>query len=81
MPFTSNYKLSEDECFLTSNFKMLSCVKEAIDTPDTLEAFIPQNVQGNAPNGYKIKAILIGRKTENGTYVIAGQKFSKSQIL
>ena len=81
IPFTSNYTLSEDEGFVISNFELLSCIKEALDTPDTLEAYVPQNVQGDARNGQRIKAILIGRKEDDNTYIVAGQKFSKAQIL
>ena len=81
VPFTSNYTLSEDEGFIISNFDLLTCVKEALDAPDTLEAYVPLNAQGDARNGHRIKAILIGRKDDDNKYIVAGQKFSKAQIL
>lgn len=81
VPFTSNYTLSEDEGFIISNFELLTCVKEALDAPDTLEAYVPLNAQGDARNGHRIKAILIGRKDDDNKYIVAGQKFSKAQIL
>lgn len=79
--FSSNDKLSEDEVFTIPTFDLLPCIKEALDNPDTIEPYIPQNTQGDAPNGHKIKAILIGTKEDDGTYIVAGQKFSKAQIL
>lgn len=81
VPFSSNDKISEDEIFSISSFELLPCIKDALDHPDTIEPYIPQNSQGDAPNGYKVKAILIGSKEDDGTYIVAGQKFSKAQIL
>ncbi len=81
IPFSSTYKLGDDETFKIENFELLQCIKDAIDSSDVLDAYVPQNNQGDAPNGYKIKAILIGQKETDGTYIIAGQKFSKAQIL
>jgi len=80
VPFETNYGVSTgEEHFVINNFDLPQEIKDAVDTVDTLESYIPKDKNGKTEDGFEIRAILIAGKNESGYYV-AGQKFSQRQI-
>lgn len=79
--FETNYSNSEEENFKIDDFQFPEEIKNSIDHPDVLEPFVVKNNNSTNKEGYRIKAILIGNKNENGEYCVAGQKFSYKHIL
>lgn len=81
IPFENNYLVtSNEEHFIISSFEIPQELKDAIDSPDVVENYIPKDETGKTEEGYAIRAIIIGTKDEYG-YYLAGQRFTQRQIM
>lgn len=75
IPFDGNYKPDADETLYISNFILDDEIREAVEKPAGVEAFIPKEM-----NTDRIKAIFVGEIC-NGKMVIAFQKFKREQYI
>lgn len=73
--FDGKYKPDEDEILYINNYDLDVTIKEAVENPAAIPAFIPAD-----ENKDKIKAILVG-EVYNGKTVIVFQKFKKEQYI
>ena len=79
IPFDGNYKPNEDELFIIRNYQMPDFITDAIRNPLGVPAY--EKINGRYP---EIKAVLIGKKHENGhkeEFSISFQKMRKEQIV
>lgn len=79
IPFDGNYKPNEDELFIIRNYQMPDFITDAIRNPLGVPAY--EKINGRYP---EIKAVLIGKKQENGhkeEFSISFQKMRKEQIV
>lgn len=79
--FENNYYNADDENFKINDFELSEEIRNAIDFSDSLEAFVVRQHDIINDEGYQIKAILIGGKSTDCQYYVAGQRFTNKQIL
>lgn len=79
--FENNYSVTaREENFIIRTFVIPQELINAIDAPDAVENYMPIDEKGKTEDGYEIRAIVIGKKNDQG-YYLAGQRFTQRQVM